>query len=200
MQFNKQFINSFLIGTQSKTRKKLFLEAGLKFKYQSPNIDEEVILKKHKILQHQQALFLAREKALHLSKINHNKRLICFDTTVHVKNKTIFKSTNKKECLNVLSALNSKEHTLYTACIIMQNRKILWSTTEKANIFFKNNSKKKLKEYVNSYFNKIVKSVGCYNIESHGKEIISKVEGSYYAILGVPLVPLYRKLIKLNEK
>ena len=39
-----------------------------------------------------------------------------------------------------------------------------------------------------------VNSVGCYNIESHGRQIIEKIEGSYYAILGVPLVPLYRVL------
>ena len=194
MHFNQQLTNSLIIGTQSSTRRKLFKDAGLIFQYRSPNINEEKSLQGNKIVQPQQALRLAREKALHLSRINKNSVIVCFDTTVHINKKTIFKSNTKKECFNILNLLNGKKHTLYTACIIIKNKRILWSTVEKANITFKNNSKKKLKDYVNLHFNKIVKSVGCYNIESHGRQIIEKIEGSYYAILGVPLVPLYRVL------
>ena len=194
MHINQQDTNSLIIGTQSRTRKKLFTDAGLIFQYQSPNINEEEILLKNKIVQSQQALRLAKEKALHLSQINKNSIIVCFDTTVHINNKTIFKSNTKKECFNILNLLNGKKHTLYTACVIIKNKKILWSTVEKAKITFKNSSKKKLTDYVNLYFNKIVNSVGCYNVESHGKQIIEKIDGSYYAILGVPLVPLYRAL------
>ena len=53
---------------------------------------------------------------------------------------------------------------------------------------------KRLSDYIDAYFNKIVKSVGCYNIESEGKKVIEKIDGSYYAILGVPLIPLYRTI------
>lgn len=194
MQSNQQHINSLIIGTQSRTRKKLFADADLIFQYQSPNINEKKILLENKIVQSQQALRLAKEKAIYLSQINKNSLIVCFDTTIHINKKTIFKSNTKKECLDVLNLLNGKKHTLYTACIIIKNNKTLWSTVEKANITFKNNSNKKLKDYVNLHFNKIVKSVGCYNIESHGKQIIEKIDGSYYAILGVPLVPLYRAL------
>ena len=196
MQFNQQFINNLIIGTQSKTRKKLFKEAGLIFNYKSPNIDEQSILLNHKILQSKQALHLAKEKALHLSKKNKDSTVICFDTTIHVNNKTVFKASTRKECLDILRQLNAKKHVLYTACIIMKNKKTLWTIVEKANITFKNNSEKKMRNYVTSYFNKIVNSVGCYNIESHGKEVINKIEGSYFAILGVPLIPLYRELKK----
>jgi len=194
IHFNQQFTNSLIIGTKSSTRRKLFKDAGLIFQYRSPNINEEKILQGNKIVQSQQALRLAREKALHLSRINENSVIVCFDTTVHINKKTIFKSNTKKECFNILNLLNGKKHTLYTACVIIKNKRTLWSTVEKANITFKNNSKKKLKDYVNLHFNKIVNSVGCYNIESHGRQIIEKIDGSYYAILGVPLVSLYRVL------
>lgn len=194
MNFNQQLTNSLIIGTQSKTRRKLFADAGLIFQYQSPNINEEQILLGNKIISSQQALRLAKEKAIHLNYINKKSIIVCFDTTVHINNKTIFKSNTKKECLDTLDLLNGKKHILYTACVIMKNKKTLWSTVEKANITFKKNTKKKLKNYVNLHFNKIVNSVGCYNIESHGRQIIEKIDGSYYAILGVPLVPLYRAL------
>ena len=61
-------------------------------------------------------------------------------------------------------------------------------------ITFKKNKNIDIKKYVNKYFNKIVNSVGCYNIESEGKELIDNIKGSYYAILGVPLIPLFRKI------
>ena len=90
MNFNQQLTNSLIIGTQSKTRRKLFADAGLIFQYQSPNINEEQILLGNKIISSQQALRLAGEKALHLSQIYKNSIIVCFDTTVHINNKTIF--------------------------------------------------------------------------------------------------------------
>lgn len=198
MNFNQQLTNSLIIGTQSKTRRKLFVDAGLIFQYQSPNINEEQILLGNKIISSQQAFRLAKEKAIHLNYINKKSIIVCFDTTVHINNKTIFKSNTKKECLDTLDLLNGKKHILYTACVIMKNKKTLWSTVEKANITFKKNTKEKLEDYVNLHFNKIVNSVGCYNIESHGRQIIEKIDGSYYAILGVPLVPLYRALMVIK--
>ena len=110
------------------------------------------------------------------AQLNKKSIIVCFDTTVHINNKTIFKSNTKKECLDTLDLLNGKKHILYTACVIMKNKKTLWSTVEKANITFKKNTKKKLKNYVNLHFNKIVNSVGCYNIESNGRQIIEKIQ------------------------
>ena len=72
--------------------------------------------------------------------------------------------------MGVLLSLNGKTHSLYTACVIMKNEKIIWSTIEKALITFNNNSKIDLIKYVNKNFNKIVNSVGCYitlSWESH---------------------------------
>jgi len=194
MQFNQQHMNTLLIGTQSETRRKLFQYAGLNLEYISPNIDEKKILQGKKIIQSKQALFLAKAKSLHLCELHKNRKIICFDTTVHIRGKTIFKAATKKECMNVLLELNGKTHTLYTACIIMKNKKTIWNTTEKALITFKKNSKIELEKYIDAYFNKIVNSVGCYNIESEGKRVIEKIEGSYYAILGIPLIPLYRAM------
>ncbi len=196
MQFSQQFMNSLLIGTQSNTRRKLFKEANLNFKYISPKIDEKKILLNANVSQPKEALFLAKAKALSLSRLNKDKKIVCFDTTIHIKNRTIFKSSSKKECMSVLLSLNGKTHILYTACVIMENEKIVWSITEKALITFKKNSNTTLVKYVNKYFNKIVNSVGCYNIEAEGKMVINKIEGSYYAILGVPLIPLFRELKK----
>jgi septum formation protein len=155
MHFNQQVTNSLIIGTQSKTRRKLLTDAGLTFKYQSPNINEEEILLGSKIVQSKQALRLAREKALHLSQTHKNSIIVCFDTTVHINNKTIFKSTTKEECLSVINLLNGKKHTLYTACVIIKNKKILWSRVDRANITFNNNTNKKLNYYLYLYLNKI---------------------------------------------
>ena len=194
MQFNQQHMNTLLIGTQSETRRKLFQYAGLDLEYISPNIEEKKILQGKKITQSKQALFLAKAKSLHLCELHKNRNIICFDTTVHIGDKTIFKASTKKECMSVLLELNGKTHTLYTSCIMMKNKKTIWTTTEKALITFKKNSKIELEKYIDAYFNKIVKSVGCYNIESEGKKVIEKIDGSYYAILGVPLIPLYRTI------
>ena len=198
MQFSEQDTNSFLIGTQSKTRKKLLQQSGFNFKYLSPNIEEEKILLNENILPSKQAMFLAYAKACAICEKIIDKNVICFDTTVHVTNKTIFKSTTKDECMKVLLMLNNRTHFLYTACIIMKNKKLVWSYADAAKITFKNNSRKTLEDYIDRHFNKIVNSVGCYNIESEGQQVIDKIEGSYYSILGVPLIPLFRIIKKLK--
>lgn len=199
MQLNKQVRRNLLIGTKSKSRKSLFSGLGLNFRYISANIDEEKILSDHKSLAlEEQALFLAKAKACFLTSKYRNKYIICFDTTINLGKKTIFKSSSKKECLNILRLLNNRKHSLYSACVIMKDNKIITSNVDQAIITFKNNSEKKMKNYVNKYFNKIVHSVGCYNIESEGMDIIEKMEGSYFTVLGVPLFFLIEELSKLK--
>ncbi len=199
MNTNSQLIKSLLIGTQSKTRKKIFKKAGLNFKnYISPNIDETGLLKRNIIKESQQSLFLAMAKAKHIGLFNKNKIIVCFDTTIHLEGETIFKCKNREECVNILKKLNAKTHTLRTACVILKNNKTLWSLIDKCDITLKDNSNKIIKKYVDNYFNKIVNSVGCYNIEAEGSQLIRGFKGSFYSILGVPLIPFYRRIIKLK--
>ena len=198
MDINKQFKNNLLIGTKSTTRRKLFKGAGLRFKYRSPEVEEEKALQGKNIPVEKQSLFIAKAKAKFLCKRHPGFYVVCFDTTIHVGRKTIFKSKNKKECLWVLNYLNNKKHYLYTSCVIMKDNKLILSNVDMAIIEFKNNSQSELKNYVKKHYNKIVNSVGCYNIEAEGMEVIKRMHGSYYSVLGAPLILMIDKLTKLK--
>lgn len=197
MHLNKQLITKLIIGTKSKTRRKLLNGLGYNFKYVAPNINEEAVIDQANVSNQEKTLMIASAKALHIYKKEPNSTVICFDTSISLGNKMIFKSKTKNECLEVLRSLNGRSHNLYTACVIFKRGRKIWSFVDKAKITLKQNSDGAIKRYVAKNFKKIVNSVGCYNIESEGKEIISEIEGSFYSILGVPLVPLYKKLNKL---
>ena len=55
-------------------------------------------------------------------------------------------------------------------------------------------------EFLEQYLDKagpgLVRSVGAYEVESLGVQLFAKIEGDYYSILGLPVVPL---LIALRE-
>ena len=193
MQFNKQLISSLIVGTKSRTRRKVLEKNNIHLKYRTANIDEKKIIKGESVSLNQQSLYIATAKAKYLSMVYPNNNILCFDTTIHFGNKTIFKCTSEKECLSLLKRLNNKTHILNTSGVIMKKGKLMWKDTEKCKITLKNNSDYDLKKYINVNFKEIVNSVGCYNIESTGMEIIDKMEGSFYGVLGIPF-SILRKL------
>ena len=62
----------------------------------------------------------------------------------------------------------------------------------------KNNSDAYITDYVKRNFDNIVKTTGCYMIEGEGVRLFKYIEGDYFSILGLPLLPMMAYL-RANE-
>lgn len=89
-----------------------------------------------------------------------------------------------------LAALRGTTHRLHSAAAIVQAGETLWSATETASLAMRQFSDPFLAGYLDRNFEAIRWSVGGYQVEGEGVQLFDRIEGSHFAILGMPLLPL----------
>ena len=190
--FNPQLTKQVIIGTKSKSRRKIFKQMNLRLQYRSADINEKKVknLKNDKY----DALKIAKAKADYLSKKYRNKIIITFDTTILYKKKTIYKCDTVECCKKTLRSFNNRSHDLYTAMVFMVNNNLIKSSLTKTKIIFKNSRRDIINNYVRKNFKQISKAVGCYNVEGSGKIFFKNISGSYYNIIGINVINFLRTL------
>ena len=189
---NTHIAKRIIIGTKSNSRRKLFHNLGLFFKFRSANIDERKV--KNINNNKYDALKIAEAKASLLSSKYKNKVIVAFDTTILFRNKTIYKCDSRECCIKLLNDFNDKTHILYTGMVFMINNKIIKKNLSQTKINFNKYPKKSIQSYVNKNFSKIKSAVGCYNIEGPAKEFFENIDGSFYNIIGLDIIKFLRVL------
>ena len=193
--FNQHLFKQVIIGTKSQSRRALFRNLNLKFKYRAANIDE----KKVKKLQNNKydAIKIATEKARHLSSINKGKIIVTFDTTILFNKKTIYKCETQGCCLELLNSFTKRKHYLYTGMVFMIDNKIIQKKLSETRVMFNNHGKSVISRYVKDNYNNIRSAVGCYNIEGSGKFLFKNINSSYFNVLGVDIINFIKTLNKI---
>ena len=133
---------------------------------------------------------LAHEKALQIARNAPDALVIGSDQILESEGRLLNKAANENEARNKLKNLRGKIHHLFSAVAVAKNEKILWSHTGRADLTMHDISD----EFLNSYIGKagaaLTRSVGAYELESHGVNLFENIEGDYFTILGMPLLPL----------
>ena len=192
-----------ILSSSSKTRRKILKNIGIKFNYKPPRVNEEKIkeklilkqIKPKKICQ-----ILAKEKALSNTKKFPDYLSIGVDTCLIFKNKFISKPATKKQAKKTLKIINGKYHILYSSVFIAKNGKKVWSFNDEARLKLYKLNNKEINLYIQKLSISNMKSSGLYQIEGMGISLFEKIEGSFFTILGIPLMPLlnFFKKKKIN--
>ena len=192
-----------ILSSSSKTRRKILKNIGIRFKYKPPRVNEEEIKERLMLKQTKPkeiCQILAKEKALSNTKKFPGYLSIGVDMCLIFKNKFISKPPTKKQARRILKIINGKYHILYSSIFIAKDGKKVWSFNDEARLkLYKLNNKE-----INLYIQKLnisnMKSSGLYQIEGVGINLFEKIEGSFFTILGIPLMPLlnFFKKKKIN--
>lgn len=180
---------NIILASTSKIRSTILINAGLSIRCQPPNLDEPAAKNKlGEISPKNLAMALAELKALSIS--NTNALVLGMDQILSC-NQTVFnKPRSITEARAQLIALRGKTHTLYSAIACAQNGKIIWSICDDAHLTMRDFSDLFLQCYINACGDDILSAVGCYQVERQGMQLFEKIEGDYFTILGLPLLPL----------
>ena len=189
---NPHITKQIIIGTKSQSRRQLFQNLNLSFKFRSANIDERKV--KNINNSKYDALKIAEAKASQLSKKYKHKIIVTFDTTILFRKKTIYKCDSEKCCIQLLKDFSNKSHILYTGMVFMINNKIIKKSLSETKISFNKNSNQLIQSYVHRNFSKIKSAVGCYNIEGPAKNFFECIEGSFYNVIGLDIIKFLRSL------
>ena len=139
--------------------------------------------------------FLAIQKSDVFSiKIKTNEILITADTIVIKGERILNKPENKTQAKEMLAFLSDSDHKVITSvCLRDQQKKLVFSSITK--VFFKPLSDVEINYYVEKY--KPLDKAGGYGIQEWiGLIGITKIEGSYFNVVGLPIEELYQKLIQ----
>ena len=168
---------------------------GLEFKIVASKIDEEIIKKKYlyrspEIL----AKKLAKEKAKKISQLYQNAFVIGADQICIHNKKIINKPMTKKKAFDQLKILNGKKHFQISAFCLYHNKVMKSVKYDIACLKMRKLKSQNIKDYI--LLDMPLSSCGSYKIESRGKLLFSKIEGSMDTVMGLPLLLLLNDLLK----
>jgi septum formation protein len=89
-----------------------------------------------------------------------------------------------------LRSLSGRTHRLHSAAAIAERSHIVWRCTETVELDVRPLSDEFLHSYLDAEYEQIRWSVGGYRIEGRGAQLFDRIDGSHFAILGLPLLPL----------
>jgi len=186
-----------ILGSGSPRRKQLLKEMGIDFSVETRPVDE--IVPEGKTAE-ETAVYLSRLKATAFKPafFTSNQIVITADTIVVLGNKILGKPTHRDEAIDMLKQLSGRSHRVITGVTIKSSEKeksFLVST----DVFFKTLTLQEINYYINHYspFDK----AGAYGIQEWiGHAGITKIEGSYFNVVGLPTNRLYRELVAFVEE
>ena len=191
-------MQKLLLASTSLTRKKILINTGIKFTYKTPLINEEKekeklnnVSKPEKICQN-----LAKQKSIKTSLKYPTYLVLGVDTCLIYKKKFLSKPKTKKMATQLLNKLKGKEHKIYSSLYISKKGKKIWSCNDEAKLKIRKLTKKEITRYIHKLRLKKIQQSGLYQIENSGITLFEKIEGSYFTILGLPLIPLLKFLNK----
>ena len=97
-----------------------------------------------------------------------------------------------------LKKLSGKKHAIYSSAAAYYKNKLVWKTTQKTTIKIRKLSRKDVNEYLKKTDKSILLSVGCFQVEKEGPNIIENIRGDFFNVMGFPLFPFLLFLKKFN--
>ena len=184
-----------VLASGSAVRATLLRQAGLSFDIQNSRVDEDAIkLGFADSNIDELALRLAEAKALAVS-VNAGDALVIGADQILSCNKARFdKPRDMAEARRNLLIYRGHTHRLHSGVVIAQNGNIVWRHSDHADLTMRNFSDAFLDHYLETVGEKVMTSVGCYQLEGPGIQLFEIIEGDYFTILGLPLLALLDEL------
>ena len=190
---------TLLLASGSKTRAEILKKAKISFKVVDHGVDEEELkISLNELNPKDISIKLSEIKATKPSMKYSEDLVIGADQVLDFNGSLINKAANLQEAKNQLLDLNGKTHKLITAITVAKNGGVVWKYYDIAKITMRELSEKQIDEYLNNIDKEILGCVGVYAIEQEGIKLLNKIDGDYFSILGLPLLPLTQFLWQNN--
>jgi len=136
------------------------------------------------------AQLLAEAKAEHIAGRHRGALVLGADQILECDGRWFDKPRDLEEARAQLQALSGRTHRLITAAAVVRDSAVLWRAIETARLTMRRVSEAFLDRYLAAMGKRVLATVGGYELEGLGAQLMTRVEGDYFAILGLPLLPL----------
>lgn len=184
-----------ILASQSLVRTQLLRSAGVAFETRPAFVDEAVLIRDCEEKPPSEiALHLAKNKALAIGRHHGEAVVIGADQVLVCDGAILQKPVNLDEARKRLAVLSGRRHQLVTAVVLAKGERCLWRHAEIATLTMHELSPQEIIRYLDEEGVDVLQSVGAYRLEGPGIRLFAKLEGDYFSMLGLPLVPLLAAL------
>lgn len=185
---------TLVLASRSASRRALLTAAGVEYEALAPAVDEDAAkasLRQEGVEGRGLADALAELKALKLSARRPRDLILGCDQLVQLADgSTLDKAASRDEARAQLSKLRGSVHQLISAAVICEGGAPVWRSIDSVKLTMRAFSDEFLDHYLEQEWPAIGGCVGCYRIEGLGVQLFSRIEGSHFTILGLPLLAL----------
>ena len=192
------FNNKFILASSSASRFKILKNNKLSFVSIKPLCDEEPLKKKlikNKTQIKTISLELARLKAQSISCLNKHKLVVGSDTVIKFEGGVLSKAKNLNEARKQILKISGKTNNIYSSVSVFYNNIEVWKKTQNTSVKMRKISAEEADTYLSVVGKKILSSVGCFQVELMGPNIVENIKGDFFNVMGFPLFP-FLKFIK----
>lgn len=181
-----------ILASKSAARRAVLTGAGVPFEVSVAGIDEDAV--KNAMLAESAsprdiADALAELKAIKVSRSKPGF-VIGSDQTLEFEGKLYDKAETVDAAAERLKTMRGKPHKLHSAVVVAKDGTPIWREIVSATLTMRDFSDEFLAGYLELEGQEALGAVGCYRLEGPGAQLFSKIEGDYFAILGLPLMGL----------
>jgi septum formation protein len=173
-----------VLASASPRRQQLLDLIGIVHEVRPANIDEAM---RPRETPRRHAERLAREKASAIAKRDPDLITIAADTIVVVNRKVLGKPRDAEDAARMLAMLSGREHVVTTGVAVSRGRK-LRSAVEEVRVKFRRLRDDEIEAYIAT--GEPMDKAGAYGIQGYGATIVERIEGDYFAVMGLPIVRL----------
>jgi septum formation protein len=186
-----------ILASGSPFRRTLLENAGVDFEAIPAAVDERAVeapLEGSGVSPEDVALILAEAKAQEVSARYPDALVIGCDQTLSLDDRIFHKPVDMEDARRHLQKLSGRTHHLNSAVVLVRTGETLWRHVAVAGLTMRKLDPGFIGRHLARVGSKALSSVGAYQVEGEGIQLFEEIEGDYFTVVGLPLMPLLAAL------
>lgn len=183
---------AIILASGSASRRAVLSAAGVEAIGIKPNVDEAPVrdaMRAEGAPVRDQAMALAELKAIKVSRQNPGL-VIGGDQMLALGDRAFDKPADMAGARSHLEALSGQTHVLETALVICEDGQPVWRHLARPKLTMRTLSPAFIDTYLDTVGEALLETVGAYQLEGRGAQLFTRIDGDFFSILGLPLLPL----------